>query len=93
MPTHIDMQQVILFSLMCIPSYRPPCIKFINPLRELGAKLIEFGNPKSNIIVTGDLHFPILNLQLEATDGGTRESETQANAPAAICAETMLTTM
>ena len=34
---------------------------FVNPLSELGTKLIEIGNPTQMIIFVGDLKFPIID--------------------------------
>ena len=63
--------------------YNPPDCpteKNINPLSELRGKLIEIGNPMTNIIFTGDLNFPIIDWQKETADGGTHEKQVQANA-------------
>ena len=49
-------------------------------LNELRTKLIEIGNPMTNIIFTGDLNFPIIDCQMETADGGTHENQVQANA-------------
>ena len=59
---------------------RPDCPteKFIIPLNEL-RKLTEIGNLMPNIIFTGDLHFPIIDWQMETADGGTHENQVQAN--------------
>ena len=49
--------------------------KFTNLLTELKIKLIEIKNPMPNIILTGELNFPIIKWQLE---GRTHESQVQA---------------
>ena len=54
--------------------YRPPdcpAEKIISPLSEFRTKQIEIGNRMPNIIFTGDLHFPIIDWQMEIADGGT----------------------
>ena len=63
--------------------YRPPDCpteKFSSPLNKLRTKLIEIGNPMPNIIFTGDLNFPIIDWQMETSDGETHENQFQANA-------------
>ena len=63
--------------------FRPPdcpAEKFINPLRELRTKRIEIGNPRPNIIFTGDLNFPIIDWQNGKSYGGTQENQVRANA-------------
>ena len=42
-----------------------PKEKFTNPFTELKIKLVEIGSPMINIILTGDLNFPIRKWQME----------------------------
>ena len=70
-------------NIVIINVYRPPYCpteKFIDPLSELRAKLIEIGNTMPDILFTGDLNFPIIDWQMETADGGTHENQLQANA-------------
>ena len=62
--------------------YRPPDCpteKFISSLNELRKKRLEIGNPMKNIIFTGDLNFPTIDLKMETADGGTHENQVQTN--------------
>ena len=70
-------------NIVIINVYRPPDCpteKFSSPLNELRTKLLEIGNPMTNIIFTGDLNFPIIDWQMETADGGTHENQVLANA-------------
>ena len=67
-------RNIVIINVYC------PCKKFINPLSELRIRLIEIGNPMTNIIFTGDLNFPIIDWQMDTADGGTHENQVQANA-------------
>ena len=70
-------------NIVIINVYRPPDCpteKFSSPLNELRTKLLEIGNPKPNIIFTGDLNFPTTDCQMETADGGIHENQVQANA-------------
>ena len=69
-------------NIVIIDVYRPPdCLteKFRSPLNELRTKLIEIGYPMPNIIFTGDLNFPIIEMQVETPYGVTHENQVQAN--------------
>ena len=70
-------------NIVIINVYRPPDCpteKFSSRLNELRTKLLEIGNPKPNIIYTGDLNFPTIDWQMETADDGTHENQAQANA-------------
>ena len=63
--------------------YRPPDCrteKFVSPLNEFRTKLTEMENTMPNVIFTGDLNFPIIDSQMETSDGGTHENQVQENA-------------
>ena len=71
-------------NIVVINVYRPPDCPaeiFIIPFEWSKDKTnIEIGNPMPNIILIGNVNFPIIDWQMEIADDGTHENEVQANA-------------
>jgi len=69
-------------NLMIINIYRPPnCPQHLSSdqLKCVRHKIDEYDAPSPNLILLGDLNFPIINWSARTTRGGSASSQSQAN--------------